>query len=110
MFVRPPNLSSCVLGCRRCVYVGNLSWSVTWQDLKDHFKTIGEVVHADVMMESATGRSKVRPSGLQRRTRRDDSHQVCCRWTGVGLQLISPSGRFLRQIRRGKSVRGEDYG
>ena len=38
--------------------MGNLSWSVTWQDLKDHFKTIGEVVHADVMMESATGRSK----------------------------------------------------
>ena len=32
------------------VYVGNLSWSVTWQDLKDHFKQVGNVLHADVMM------------------------------------------------------------
>ena len=25
------------------VYVGNLSWDVTWQDLKDHFKQAGAV-------------------------------------------------------------------
>ena len=40
------------------VYVGNLSWDVSWQDLKDHFKSAGHVVHADVMMEAGTGRSK----------------------------------------------------
>lgn len=33
------------------MYVGNLSWSVTWQDLKDHFKQVGNVLHADVMMD-----------------------------------------------------------
>ena len=32
------------------VYVGNLSWNVTWQTLKDHFKQVGTVLHADVMM------------------------------------------------------------
>ena len=32
------------------VYVGNLSWNVTWQGLKDHFKQAGNVLHADVMM------------------------------------------------------------
>lgn len=44
--------------CR--VYVGNLAWHVTWQDLKDHFKTIGEVLRADVMCEGNVegGRSK----------------------------------------------------
>ena len=40
------------------VYVGNLSWDVSWQDLKDHFKTVGHVLHADVLTEAATGRSK----------------------------------------------------
>ncbi|EQC41975.1 hypothetical protein SDRG_00824 [Saprolegnia diclina VS20] len=39
------------------VYVGNLSWSVKWQDLKDHMKQAGNVLHADVMLEP-TGRSK----------------------------------------------------
>ncbi|KAF1322705.1 Rna-binding protein, partial [Globisporangium splendens] len=42
-------------GCR--VYVGNLSWNVKWQDLKDHMKQAGVVVHADVL-EEAGGRSK----------------------------------------------------
>ena len=39
------------------VYVGNLSWDVSWQDLKDHFKTVGNVLHADVMA-MPDGRSK----------------------------------------------------
>lgn len=29
------------------VYVGNLSWNVMWQELKDHMKKAGTVVHAD---------------------------------------------------------------
>lgn len=32
-------------GCR--VYVGNLSWTVKWQDLKDHMKQAGNVVYCD---------------------------------------------------------------
>jgi RNA recognition motif-containing protein len=41
--------------CR--VYVGNLSWEVAWQDLKDHMRDAGEVVFAEVMTEG-DGRSK----------------------------------------------------
>jgi RNA recognition motif-containing protein len=37
--------------------VGNLSFDTSWQDLKDHMRECGEVVHADVM-ENADGRSK----------------------------------------------------
>lgn len=44
-------------GNRKTVYVGNLAWEVQWQDLKDHFKGIGNVVRADVMTEPS-GRSK----------------------------------------------------
>ena len=32
------------------VFVSNLSWEVTWQDLKDHFKSVGEVLRADVIL------------------------------------------------------------
>ena len=39
------------------VYVGNLSWETSWQDLKDHFRSVGEVTHADVM-QGSDGRSK----------------------------------------------------
>lgn len=39
------------------VYVGNLSWEVQWQDLKDHMRGPNQdlnVIHADVMVD-ATG-------------------------------------------------------
>ena len=39
------------------IYVGNLSWETSWQDLKDHFRQAGEVMHADIML-GADGRSK----------------------------------------------------
>ena len=34
------------------VFVGNLSWSVAWQDLKDHMKQAGEVTFCDVIAEA----------------------------------------------------------
>jgi len=42
------------------VYVGNLDWGVSWQDLKDHFRSAGEVTFAEVMTEGGKsgGRSK----------------------------------------------------
>ena len=43
---------------KRRVYVGNLAWSVSWQDLKDVMKTTGhEVTRADIML-TPDGRSK----------------------------------------------------
>jgi len=39
------------------VYVGNLPWQVSWQDLKDHFRRVGEPVHASVFLDE-DGRSK----------------------------------------------------
>ena len=41
----------------RRVYVGNLSWDVTWSELKDHMRSAGDVVRADVICEH-NGRSK----------------------------------------------------
>ena len=36
------------------VYVGNLSWDASWQDLKDHMRGANQdlnVLHADIMLE-----------------------------------------------------------
>ncbi|CAE8618290.1 unnamed protein product, partial [Polarella glacialis] len=45
-------------GSQTCrVYVGNIDWKVSWQDLKDHMRTAGEVVFADIF-EEQNGRSK----------------------------------------------------
>lgn len=41
----------------RRVWVGNLSFDTSWQQLKDHFKAAGHVIHADVMQDTE-GRSK----------------------------------------------------
>mmetsp|Transcript_66343 Transcript_66343/g.197399 ORF Transcript_66343/g.197399 Transcript_66343/m.197399 type:complete len:163 (+) Transcript_66343:1-489(+) len=45
-------------GESRRVYVGNLTYRTSWQDLKDHFKLVGTVVYSNIMEEPGTGRSK----------------------------------------------------
>lgn len=40
------------------LFVGNLAYSVTENDLKDAFAKVGEVVSARVITDQATGRSK----------------------------------------------------
>lgn len=40
------------------LFVGNLSYNTTEDDLKDAFGKIGEVVSAKIITDSATGRSK----------------------------------------------------
>lgn len=42
----------------RRVYVGNLSWDVEWQDLKDYMKQAGDVVHTEILTDAQSGRSK----------------------------------------------------
>jgi len=44
-------------GGARQVYVSNLPWSTSWQDLKDLFRPCGSVMRADVLLDSE-GRSK----------------------------------------------------
>ncbi|KAK2077604.1 hypothetical protein QBZ16_004449 [Prototheca wickerhamii] len=46
-----------VMRVGRRVYVSNLAWRTSWQDLKDHFRTAGEVVYSNVIKD-ADGRSK----------------------------------------------------
>ena len=49
----PPRGAAAANGGGTRVYVGNLAWETSWQDLKDHFRQAGEVTHADVMVGRA---------------------------------------------------------
>ena len=40
------------------LYVHNLAWRVSWQDLKDHFRQAGEVVRSEIFTQGPSGRSK----------------------------------------------------
>lgn len=50
MVGRPIESAAAVVGRR--LYVQNLSFDVSWQDLKDHFRQAGNVVYADVLTVS----------------------------------------------------------
>lgn len=41
---------------KRC-YVGNLAWKTSWQDLKDKFRDVGNVVYANVMRDDGGKRA-----------------------------------------------------
>jgi len=55
------------------VYVGNLPWSTSWQDLKDLCKEFGDVIHAEIAMNSS-GRSH----GFGLVTFRDNKEAEAC--------------------------------
>lgn len=42
----------------KTIYVGNIPWSITEDQLKDHFGEHGQVLSARIITERATGRSK----------------------------------------------------
>mmetsp|Transcript_1009 Transcript_1009/g.6356 ORF Transcript_1009/g.6356 Transcript_1009/m.6356 type:complete len:134 (+) Transcript_1009:363-764(+) len=45
---------------RRC-FVGNLAWSTSWQDLKDHFRDAGTVVYCNVTREPSGESTRSEP-------------------------------------------------
>lgn len=42
----------------RLVYVGNIPWRSSWQDIKDFFREIGPVIRVDIPINKATRRSR----------------------------------------------------
>lgn len=69
----------------RQLYVGNLSFETTWADLKDHFRSAGEVERADVMMDGSRrskGWGTVRFSTPVRFRRREERYNPVA-WSGV---------------------------
>ena len=40
------------------LFVGGISWNLSWQDLKDAFNEHAEVVHAKIIMDRETNKSR----------------------------------------------------
>jgi cold-inducible RNA-binding protein len=40
------------------LYVGNIPWTITEEDLKNHFSSVGTVKSASIIMDRDSGRSK----------------------------------------------------
>jgi len=83
----------------RRLFVGNLSWQVSWQEMKDHFKQCGMVVYADIMKDS-TGRSK--GCGIIEFDRHEEAQDAMQRLNGTTLD-----GRqiFIREDREDRDLK-----
>lgn len=40
------------------LFVGGISWNLTWQDLKDVFAEYGNVLYSKIVMDRESGKSK----------------------------------------------------
>eukprot|EP01034_Spumella_vulgaris_P036240 gene36240-44703_t len=87
------------------VYVGNLAWDVSWQDLKDHMRTAGgRVVTADVAMESGDN-NRSKGFGLVTFASAPEAEEAITRLNDSDLK-----GRkiFVREDREGGAIHHQD--
>lgn len=94
-----------VIRVARRVYVGNLSWTTTWQDLKDHFSQIGPVKYADVLREAGPG-SRSKGCGVVEYSTPEEA--------AASIQQLNHSelnGRtiFVREDREDYELKGEQH-
>ncbi len=76
------------------LYVGNLSFRVTSEDLQDHFSTAGEVQSANVVMDRETNRS--RGFGFVEMASEDDANNAIAQFNGAeydGRNLVVNEAR-----------------
>ncbi|HMO80394.1 MAG TPA: RNA-binding protein [Pyrinomonadaceae bacterium] len=93
------------------LYVGNLSFRVTSEDLHEHFATAGTVESANVVMDRETGRS--RGFGFVEMASEDDANNAIAQFNGTeydGRNMVVNEARP-REDRGGGGGRGRgNYG
>ncbi|HEX6279389.1 MAG TPA: RNA-binding protein [Pyrinomonadaceae bacterium] len=88
------------------LYVGNLSFRVTSEDLQEHFATAGEVNSANVVMDRETGRS--RGFGFVEMASEDAANNAIAQFNGTeydGRNMVVNEARP-REDNRGGDGRG----
>jgi RNA recognition motif-containing protein len=95
-----------VVRVARRVYVGNLSWHTSWQDLKDYFAKAGTVRYADVMREAGPG-SRSKGCGIVEYETPEEAVAAIQQLNHTELD-----GRqiFVREDREDYELRGSDHG
>ena len=76
------------------IYVGNLSYDCTWQNLKDEFRRFGQVEHASIAQFPNSGRSK--GYGLVRMAHRRNAETAIRQLDGITIQGRAWHVRFDR--------------
>lgn len=92
------------------LYVGNLSFRVTSEDLQDYFATAGAVQSANVVMDRETGRS--RGFGFVEMASEDAANNAIAQFNGQeydGRNMVVNEARP-RDDRGGGGNRGGGYG
>lgn len=94
------------------LYVGNLSYSVTDEDLKELFSKIGEVASAKVITDAASGRSK--GFGFVEMTSEADAAKAITELNGQSFQeralTVSEARPQRERSGGGRGSRGFDRG
>ena len=89
------------------LYVGNLSFRVTSDDLQEHFATAGEVNSANVVMDRETGRS--RGFGFVEMASEDAANNAIAQFNGQeydGRNMVVNEARPREDSRGGGGGRG----
>jgi len=86
-------------GCR--VYVGNLPWETSWQDLKDLMRDAGEVLYADIYLDDR-GRSK--GSGVVEFSNPEDAREAIEKFQGYEYNGRDLSIREFHEEEGGRKV------
>lgn len=92
------------------LYVGNLSFRVTSEDLQEHFATAGAVESANVVIDRETGRS--RGFGFVEMATDDEATNAIAQFNGTeydGRNLVVNEARP-REDRGGGGGRRNNYG
>lgn len=86
------------------VYVGNLTYKTSWQDLKDHFSSIGDIEYCDILADRSEGYARSAGAGLIRFKTAEQAKAAIETMTETELQ-----GRkiFVREDREGREIKGK---
>lgn len=89
----------------RRLYVGNLAFRTSWQGLKDHFKTVGDVVYAKVESDgtSINGRPKSKGWGIVEYSNNEDAKKAI---TELNDSELDGRNVWIREDREDYELRG----
>lgn len=87
------------------VYVGNLPYSLRWQELKDHMKQVGQCVNARILTVDGTDWGRSRGVGIVRYAAEDDAQAAIAQLNGseiMGRTIVvdvwtGSSGRWAQE-------------
>lgn len=86
------------------IYVGNLSYRTSWQDLKEHFRQCGEIEYCDILADRTGGQIRSAGAGLIRFKTPDEAQKAI---TSMNETELDGRTIFVREDREGREIKGK---